>query len=813
MKVTPRNAALLLVLLLSLHYYLQNYLQLHLLPHSTTHSLAHSEIQQLISEYEASFDHSSTPLPCSERVSDGVSGGERGSEGVSQKRPGVTPSLTHSLTPVVTFIVPSMFRMTLVDALESLLRQSHCHWEAIVVYQSPPLRHSLTHMKESQSLRRSLTHASNSTDTHTEESSRLLHHSHTHTLSQQPPEHLRILPLHQMSDERITFLESSAHAEVNFAGHMRNDALTHVRTEWVAFLDDDDTLLPHYITSLLYEASLTPQADVVLFRMLCHTCYTTVIPPLTHMNLVRSYTGISFAIKSKLLTHSPTREAVNDDLFIFPTGANEDYCLLYNIRNKGHTLVMSPIITYLVKGPHSTYLPILEWSSGGLQTGINRSVLIAPLGTYPDTCEQKQLPSTAVHTRNTIHGFSFPEQGHYIFQQNILGLTRALTRASDAGCVMSWLLQSVDIEIHFSYLTPVKKGRPYIQVQVEQIHSKRHMFTNAYVNKLKSALQVWTIAPSHYRFLQSYLQVKQTYFMPLWLTVDPDASMEHTCRTQALTKTLTKRAIVQRVRDHYPYSVESRSEMLEECVVMPIGTSSKDEGVVREYFSKKKKSKRKSKSAGVKDTLSLCPLPRVVMYGALTGSDDDRRLKLCATLKKELSYLSASMSDDATAAVNTSAPVSVVECFHGIYEASLDRVLCGADIVVVDRYYSTGAVESHRIDPLLQMGKVVVSTSSKDEEMQSLYEGVVQFATSVDGILEVVTQLLHDHARRKEIQRRGQEFMRQRVSVTHRHTHRISTLTHALILMLLTECLSLLLVSSLVMFVPSVELSRTSRSF
>ena len=228
-----------------------------------------------------------------------------------------------------------------------------------------------------------------------------------------------------------------------------------------------------------------------------------------------------------------------------------------------------------MKGPQEAYVAELASSQGGEQTTIQRSVITALSGTYPAECQQKQLPKDALlsgagsaggsgsgsgGSRSTTHlGFTFPEAGHYIFQQNIAGLQRALSQANKAGCLMPWLLESLHIDIHFSYLTPVTRGRPYIQVQMEQVHSRRNMFTDRYIKKLQGALQVWAIAPSHFVFLQQYLQIQQTYFVPLWLMIDPAISARHTCRNQSL---VPKQAIVHRVQEGLPYSSDTKGKAI-----------------------------------------------------------------------------------------------------------------------------------------------------------------------------------------------------------------------------------------------------------
>lgn len=197
--------------------------------------------------------------------------------------------------------------------------------------------------------------------------------------------------------------------------------------------------------------------------------------------------------------------------------------------------------------------------------------------------------------------------------------------------------------------------------------------------------------------------------------------------------------------------------LLEECIILPRFPRSGDEALVRNQVSKQdKKNKAKkrirspseSPSSGSYTKTPMCGLPKVVMYGALSGSDNDRRLKLCIALKEALSTASASSSG-----------VSTFECFHGIYGPSLDNVLCTADIIVVDRFYGNGAIESHRIDPLLKMGKAVVSMGSKDRNLQALYGDAVIFARDVEEMVARVMELLADARMRERQQQRGIEFV------------------------------------------------------
>jgi hypothetical protein len=86
-----------------------------------------------------------------------------------------------------------------------------------------------------------------------------------------------------------------------------------------------------------------------------------------------------------------------------------------------------------------------------------------------------------------------------------------------------------------------------------------------------------------------------------------------------------------------------------------------------------------------------CVLPKVLFYGAIHKSDADRRLGLCERMTRE---------------------VPEFGCFEGVFGPALDLLIEHASIIVLDRFYDISALESHRIDPLLLRGKVLVSTPS-----------------------------------------------------------------------------------------------------
>lgn len=89
--------------------------------------------------------------------------------------------------------------------------------------------------------------------------------------------------------------------------------------------------------------------------------------------------------------------------------------------------------------------------------------------------------------------------------------------------------------------------------------------------------------------------------------------------------------------------------------------------------------------------LPICPRAKILFYGALKNSDDNRREALC-------SYLTVNLKS--------------FRCYEAIFGHYLNYLLHYSQIVILERFYRHSSLESHRIDPLLLQGKVLISTKS-----------------------------------------------------------------------------------------------------
>jgi glycosyltransferase involved in cell wall biosynthesis len=190
----------------------------------------------------------------------------------------------------VTFIIPTIGRETLSLTLQSLKNQTITNWKAIVIFDG-------------------------------------------------------IEPNISETDPRITIIKTPiklGHG-YNSAGLVRNYGIKFVNTEWVAFVDDDDSITPNYIESFLSELWLDP--DVIIFRM---TMDDRVCPSIDSTNFFIKNVGISFAVKTELVSK-----------FIFIPSIEEDFEFLDKVRLKKYKIVLSPYITYTVNKYNSINNPLM----------------------------------------------------------------------------------------------------------------------------------------------------------------------------------------------------------------------------------------------------------------------------------------------------------------------------------------------------------------------------------------------------------------------------------------------------------------------
>jgi hypothetical protein len=196
--------------------------------------------------------------------------------------------------PVLTVIVPTVGRDTLSRSLESLVNQNNPLWQAKVGFDA---------------------------------------------LS---PQQIATSSMNLTFDERVeyTYLPNKVGGGANYGGGVRNALIDKAETDWVCFLDDDDTFRPDYVDCFVKEAAAHPEADVIMFRMSYDSEDKKVLPPVGLTRPVSCNVGISFAVKKEFLTKNNLK---------FVNGGLEDFGLLKAIEDAGGKFWFSEHITYNIR--------------------------------------------------------------------------------------------------------------------------------------------------------------------------------------------------------------------------------------------------------------------------------------------------------------------------------------------------------------------------------------------------------------------------------------------------------------------------------
>jgi hypothetical protein len=193
-------------------------------------------------------------------------------------------------SPIITFIIPTLGRFSLLHTIQSLQKQKVNAWKCIILFDGI----KNTHFQ------------------------------------------------HFQKDPRITILEIAKTGENQLssrAGLVRNIAFDHVDTTWIGFVDDDDTLSPYYINHLMEDMQ---ENDIILFRMIYKN--RVFLPPSDISTLKRGEVGISFCLKSHLIKNDPDLRFQND--------AFEDFLFLQKLLEKKYSIFVSSHVTYYIKSQY-----------------------------------------------------------------------------------------------------------------------------------------------------------------------------------------------------------------------------------------------------------------------------------------------------------------------------------------------------------------------------------------------------------------------------------------------------------------------------
>jgi len=187
--------------------------------------------------------------------------------------------------PLITFVIPTLNRKSLIRTLESLQKLKESNWLAICVFD---------HIQPGEEALNKLN-----------------------------------------SDSRFSYivLYTKLGEGHHSAGNVRNEGIKLVRTPWVGFVDDDDWLIDTYITKMKKELECFPMAECILFRMIDKVY---LVPRAIHNDVQLQFVGISFCCKTNVLLNG----------MLFKPSNCEDFELIDRLKSNNVKIIISPYIVY-----------------------------------------------------------------------------------------------------------------------------------------------------------------------------------------------------------------------------------------------------------------------------------------------------------------------------------------------------------------------------------------------------------------------------------------------------------------------------------
>lgn len=184
-------------------------------------------------------------------------------------------------SPLITFIIPTIGRPTIDRSVNSIISQTNPNWRCYVIFDGIPKR--------------------------------------------------------DFDDPRVTSLSIDKKGRVGpnngQSGLVRNVGIKMSDTEWVGFLDDDDTIHSDYVKTL---SEKYQNKDFVIWRM---KYINGLVLPMVGNNEIRfGQVGISFCFKNKF-----------ENLIFDSNRDGEDFDLIVKLRSLTDNYVVAPEIYYNVR--------------------------------------------------------------------------------------------------------------------------------------------------------------------------------------------------------------------------------------------------------------------------------------------------------------------------------------------------------------------------------------------------------------------------------------------------------------------------------
>lgn len=181
----------------------------------------------------------------------------------------------------ISFIIPSLGRDTLSRSIDSLLKQKNPNWECIIIFDG-------------------------------------------------------VDPIN-FDDERIKTIKTEKIGGFTknhgTSGLVRNFGLRICNTEWIGFLDDDDTIHENYVETLFEKYN---DYDFIIWRM--KYLDGRILPPTENNHLSYGNFGISFCYKNKF-----------NDLFFDSNREGEDFDFVHKLKGITTNFIVAPEIFYNVR--------------------------------------------------------------------------------------------------------------------------------------------------------------------------------------------------------------------------------------------------------------------------------------------------------------------------------------------------------------------------------------------------------------------------------------------------------------------------------